>query len=296
VTELLVRKATEQDLSRIAEIWYEAATEAETNPPPFRGLPSMYLHELATRDLMVLQRDREVVAYGAVINRGSIAFLADLFVASAHRSAGVGRQLLQAMLPTDGRTCCTVASNDPRALPLYVRSGMRPWWPHVELRATTADLRALPHVGVDTLEAGLDDADWLRWDTQISGRPRPEDRAYWVRMRRGVPLWFARAGRRVGYGMAQQLMDDSVWYPDTLTLGPIGAFEREDALDCVIAAVRWASLRAARLRINLTGPHVAIAPLLSAGFRVVDVETFCCTAAAQFVDVQRYVSSGGDLF
>jgi hypothetical protein len=39
-----------------------------------------------------------------------------------------------------------------------------------------------------------------------------------------------------------------------------------------------------------------MAPLLSAGFRIVDVETFCSTASEQFVDVQRYVSSGGDLF
>jgi len=74
-------------------------------------------------------------------------------------------------------------------------------------------------------------------------------------MRRGVPLWFARARRRMGYGMAQELMDNSVWYPDTLTLRPIGASEREDALDCVIAAVRWAGLRAARLRMNVTGPR-----------------------------------------
>jgi hypothetical protein len=36
--------------------------------------------------------------------------------------------------------------------------------------------------------------------------------------------------------------------------------------------------------------------LLDAGFRIVEVETFCLRADEPFVDVQRYVSSGGDLF
>jgi GNAT superfamily N-acetyltransferase len=280
--EVLIRGATNADLPRIAAIWYQAATAGEANPPPPRGVPSLYLHELDTQELVVLERAGAVVAYAAVINRGAIAFLADLFVDSGYRSVGFGRRLLQTVLPTDGRVCCTVASNDPRALPLYVRSGMRPCWPHVHLRAETAKLGPLPAVDVDTLEADPDDADWVRWDTEISGRPRPEDRKYWIGRRRGVPLWFRRAGRTVGYGMAQRLSDDSVWYPD--------------AVDCVLAAVHWARSRAQIVRISLTGPHPAIAPLLSAGLRIVEVETFCSNTSEPFVDSQRYVSSGGDLF
>ena len=294
--EVLIRGATNADLPRIAAIWYQAATEGKTNPPPLRGVPSLYLHELDTHELVVQERDDTVIAYAAIINRGAIAFLADLFVDSAYRSAGFGRRLLEAVLPRDGRVCCTVASNDPRALPLYVRSGMRPCWPHVHLRAETTKLGRLPTVGVETLEADPDDSDWVRWDTEISGRPRPEDRNYWIGRRRGVPLWFRRAGRVLGYGMAQRLSDDSVWYPDALTLGPIGALEREHAVDCVLAAVHWARSRAQMVRISLTGPHPAIAPLLKAGFRIVEVETFCSNTSEPFVDSQRYVSSGGDLF
>jgi GNAT superfamily N-acetyltransferase len=296
MTELLIRKATADDLPRVAEIWYEAATEGETNPPSIRGVPSLYMHELETQELSVLQIDQEVVAYAAVINRGSIAFLADLFVAAAHRSAGLGQHLLRAVLPTDGRVCCTTASNDPRALPLYARSGMRPCWPHVHLRVVTDALEAIHSTDVETLEAEPGDADWLRWDTEICGRPRPQDREYWIRRRQGVPLWFTRGGRRVGYGMALLLTDGSVWHPETLTLGPIGSLERADAVGCVLAAVEWARHRAPMLGLSMTGPHAAIAPLLSAGFRIVEVETFCASADKPFVDIQRYVSSGGDLF
>src|SRR4051794_6395846 len=112
-----------------------------------------------------------------------------------------GRRSLQAVLPTDGRVCCTVASKDPRALPLYVNAGMYPCCPHVQLRAETGTLEPLPAVEIETLEADPDDSDWLRWDAEISGSPRPEDRKYWIDRRRGVPLWFKQVGRIVRYGM-----------------------------------------------------------------------------------------------
>ncbi|MEI4884025.1 hypothetical protein, partial [Klebsiella pneumoniae] len=90
--------------------------------------------------------------------------------------------------------------------------------------------------------------------------------------------------------------DSSLWHPEALTLGPIGTFDRADAIGCVLTAVEWARRRASIVDINIPGPHAAIVPLLSAGFRIIEVETFCSTEDTPFVDVQRYVSSGGDLF
>jgi hypothetical protein len=124
--EVLIRGATNADLPRIVAIWYQAATEGESNPPPLRGVPSLYLHELDTHDLVVLERDDTVIAYAAIINRGAYRVSGGPF---RRFSLSIGRlwsRLLEAVLPRDGRVCCTVASNDPRALPLYVRSGMRP--------------------------------------------------------------------------------------------------------------------------------------------------------------------------
>lgn len=217
-----IRPATAADLAHVAAIWYEAAVGDEPDPPPLRTVPSLYVHELETRELFVLERAGQVVAFAALINRGPIAFLADLFVTTAQRSAGLGQRLLRHVLPRDGRTCCTVSSNDPRALPLYARSGMRPCWPHVQLRADLTQLGALPGEDVEVVEAPGDDPELVRWDAEIGGRRRPEDHAYWVRRRGGVPLWFARRGEVVGYGMAQTRSDDLLRYPDAVTLGPIG--------------------------------------------------------------------------
>jgi len=294
--DVLIRPAGTADLPAIAAIWYQAASHGEANPPPLSGAPSLYLHEIDTHELVVLEQRRVVVAYAAVINRGSIAFLADLFVDSAHQSAGFGRRLLEAVLPKDGRVCCTVASNDPRALPLYVRYGMRPCWPHLQLRAPANLLQTLPEVEVETVETGPEDPEWLRLDTKISGRPRPQDRAYWIARRRGVPLLFRHEGRTVGYGMGQRLSDDLLWNPETLSLGPIGALQPDYAVDCVLAAVRWARARAELLRISVTGPHPGTAPLLKAGFNVVGVQTFCSTSTSPIPDIARYISSGDDLF
>jgi hypothetical protein len=254
------------------------------------------LHELETRELFVLELGGQVVAFAAVINRGAIAFLADLFVSEAHRSTGLGQRLLRRVLPDDGRVCCTMSSNDPRALPLYVRSGMRPRWPSLQLRAELSRLGALPPGEIEVVQARTDDPEFVRWDAGISGRPRPEDLAYWMRRRAGVPLWFKRRGEIVGYGIAQTLSDDLLEYPDAVSLGPIGTRAREDAAACVLAVVAWARERAAMARISVTGPHPAIGALLAAGFRIAELETFCLSSDDAFVDVQRYIPSGGDLF
>src|ERR1700687_17531 len=114
-----VRPATEADLPRIAGIWYEAQLdEGEPRPPGAASVPSLYVHELQTRELHVLERDGEVAAFGALLARGSVHFLADLFVARARRSSGLGQQLLEHLLTgLDGRrSWCTISSADPRAL------------------------------------------------------------------------------------------------------------------------------------------------------------------------------------
>ena len=74
------------------------------------------------------------------------------------------------------------------------------------------------------------------------------------------------------------------------------AWAASPAVACVYAAVEWARPRAAVARIAVTGPHPALGSLLAAGFRFGEVETLCATDDVSFVDVRRYISSGGDLF
>jgi Acetyltransferase (GNAT) family len=238
----------------------------------------------------------QVLAFGALLQRGSVRFLADLSVARAERSRGLGRRLLQHLLGRNSGSSCTISSSDRRALALYVRAGLRPTWPHLSLLADLDALRPPPEHRLDVVPADPGDQRLVRWDRVISGRPRPQDHRYWVRSRGGVPLRFVEGTQMVGYTYAQTRGDDLLRHPDAITLGPIGARTIEQAEACVYAAVEWTRPRPAVPRIAVTGPHLALGALLAAGFRFGEVETFCATDGVSFVDVRRYISSGGDLF
>ncbi len=289
--EEATRPATPADLARIYEIWYASEIEGAPDPPP-PGDASDFRHELETGEMRVTERGGQVIGFAATLTRSGITYLAELFVAKACRSSGVGKRLLQAILPQDERTICTLSSRDPRALALYVRAGMRPYWPHAWLRASAERLGGLP-TGEVEVSIGQGDEPLLRhWDMQISGRDRSPDYPYWLEQRRAVPLWFRRRGQVVGYGFAHRRSPDSLWSPDALTLGPLGALTADDAAACVLAAVRWARREADVLRLALPGPHPALPLLLEGGFQITYVETFLSSSARSLFEPRRYVTSG----
>jgi hypothetical protein len=65
---------------------------------------------------------------------------------------------------------------------------------------------------------------------------------------------------------------------------------------CALAAVTWAKQRAEVLRIDVPGPHTALAPLLNGGFQIIYNETYLSSAATPFFNARRYIASGSDLF
>src|SRR5438105_2372327 len=101
MTDTPVRPATAEDLPAIGRIWYEAQTDDDPDPPPLRAVPSLYAHELAHNELLVAERDGQVAAFGSLITRGPLRFLADLFVTRALHGAGLGRLLLDRLIPAD---------------------------------------------------------------------------------------------------------------------------------------------------------------------------------------------------
>jgi GNAT superfamily N-acetyltransferase len=55
------------------------------------------------REMFVLERRAKILAFAASVNRGPVSFVADLFVAAAHRATGLGQHLLRHSLPHDAR-------------------------------------------------------------------------------------------------------------------------------------------------------------------------------------------------
>ena len=292
------RTAHERDLAQAFEVFYENEIRGELNPPPRPAeAPSTLAHILRTGTIYVAEENARILAYAAAITRGGITFLTDLFVRPEQQSSRLGQTLLQYVLPPleDG-VRCTMSSTDPRALALYIRSGMRPQWPHFYLRLAESTPAHRLNMDLEVVEADAHDPELVRWDTQVSGRHRPQDLAYWVDGQRAAPLWFRRDGETVGYGYVR-LGAGTLWNPGACTLGPIGTRTAEDATACVLAAVDWARQRTSTLLfISVPGPHPCLSPLLEARFHITYVETYVSSVTTPFFDPCCYIASGSDMF
>ncbi len=289
-----IRPAEESDLAAAYDAFYQTEVLGDPNPPP-PGSAAELWHVFRTGRVYVAEIDGTIAGFGAAIARGNHDYLTDLFVQPGLQSGGLGRLLLDHTLPpAEGRVRSTISSSDHRAHALYIRHGLRPRWPHYNLGIRGAQPASWPEAGAEMRETSPDDADLLLWDARVSGRERPMDLEFWAREQRALPFWFERGGRRVGYGLVR-LSAGTLSHPDSCEVGPVGVERADDAVACVLAAARWAAGHAARVMVNLPGPHPALAPLLELGFRITYVETFHTEAEAPYFDERRYIASGSTL-
>ena len=291
----IFRLAQETDLAQAYDVFYQNEIIDTPAPPAPGNIPSTLRHILKTGTMYVAEQDGRILAFASAITRDHITFLTDMFVRPGQQSARLGKTLLQHVLPPNEHIRCTMSSTDPRALALYIRSGMQPQWPNFCLRLNGPIRGNLPTTDIEIVEGQAGDPEFVRWDAQVSGRSRPIDHTYWIREQRAIPLWFQRQGNTIGYGYIR-LGAGTLWYPEACTLGPIGTRTPEDATACVLAAVGWARDHAKVLLIKVPGPHPSLAPLLNLGFHITYVETFVSTATTSFFDARCFISSGYDLF
>ncbi len=291
---VVFRPAQEADLAQMHEVVYLNDIVGVANPPPLDDTPSNLLHIFQTGTSYVAEQEGHILAFAAAITRSETTYLTDLFVRPEQQSSQLGRTLLSYVLPQDDRIHCTMSSTDHRALALYIRAGMRPQWPHFVLRLEKPMREDSASTAIEIVEAAPGDSELVHWDDQIGGRSRPVEHQYWLAVERAVPLWFRRNGQTIGYGYVR-LGAGSFWYPNGCTIGPLGVKEPEDAADCVLAAVNWASKHAEVLFIHVPGAHPSLSMLLSKGFHITYVETFLSTAETPFFDPRCYIASGSDL-
>ena len=327
MSETRIRPATAADLDQVHEIWYQSEVKDFPDPPSRGALPPIFRHEIEAGEMYVAEAGGRIMGYAALVTRGEVAYLAELYVRDDVQSSGLGQTLLAHVLPCQGRTVrsggpspevrsngfsrevrshgfsrsvvCTLSSDDPRALALYIRAGMQPRWPHFLLYAAVGCGRPaeLSAAGVAAIPARPGDPDLVRWDAEVGGRHRPEDHAFWTEQAGAVPLWFVRGDETIGYGYVQARNHEvALWHPEALSLGPVGARSAADALACTLAAVDWAAERAPALALGVPGAHPSMPVLLAAGFRITYVETFVSTAASFPAEPGRYLPSSSTLF
>lgn len=275
-----IRPATDDDLASIRAI---LAGHDNDGPVVVADIVGPYMRYLISRGrTFVAEVGQEVVGFGAAADTGRSIHLADLFVHPDHLGRGLGRRLLAAVLDGDGpRT--TFASEDPRALPIYVRAGMTPLWPSLYAQGGAG---LLPRTR-DGLAARDSNADELRdLERAWTGFDRPDDHRYWATMPGADSFTIHDGGEVVAFGHARNRQLVTTRVLDRLVIHP----DADPAATTIAAMTRAAC--GGDVLVCLLGPHPALRPLLDAGFHVVDRDQFMASDR-DLVDPERLVPSPG---
>lgn len=246
---MIVRPATTDDLEAIARI--SVANDEPVADPDRPG--SRYLeHLLAHARLLVAEGDGGIVGFAATIDIPAGRFLTDLFVDPPAHGHGVGRALLALAFPDDGPRL-TFSSSDRRAMPIYIRAGLSPWWPLLYLAA--------PAGGPPPDPAGLDvetvpGAVAAALELELSGADRERDWAFWAARPDHVPIQVVDGGVPVAVGLMT---------PPRLGRLVLGA--DADPVAAVLAVATAAPTGPAR-ELAIPGPHPATKALLERGWLV----------------------------
>jgi GNAT superfamily N-acetyltransferase len=279
-TAPVIRPATLDDVPEIRSILVEHGNDG---PHPVVDIVGPYVRHLVetARALVVPEGDR-LVAFGATADTGHGRHLSDLFVRTDRLGTGIGKPLLDRLFATDWpRT--TFASDDPRALPIYIRAGMMPLWPGLYM---TGAGERVPSGGEDLAIESADAAQLAELEKRWTGRDRSIDHAYWTTLPDADPFVVLDGGEAVaaGCGRARQnsperALDRLVVRPDHDPLGPIYAALRRVA-------------RGGQAIALFPGPNPAIRPLLEAGFTIRDRDIFMASEP-DLVDEARLLPNSG---
>ena len=277
-----IRAATADDVPAIRSI---LAAHGNDGPVVVADIVGPYVAHLLTRGrTYVATVDDVVVAFGAGVDTGASVHLADLFVDPARLGRGLGRPLLAAVLAgSNERT--TFASEDERALPIYVRAGMQPLWASLYVQGAT---RELPDPGPSfTVEPALA-GELADLERAWTGHDRAADHAYWASMADADPFVVRESGSvaALGYGRARQaapirVLDRLLVHPDA------------DPVAATIAGIRRAG-RGGPVLVCVPGPHPILRLLLEARMRIVDRDQYLASSP-DLIDATRLIPNPGML-
>lgn len=254
---IVVRRAHAGDDPGIAEV---ARRNGQLDPQS--GADGRYTAHLRERGtLLVAQVDDRVVGYGATVGIGPASLLADLFVAPAQHGAGVGGTLLNALWPLGPSASArfTFASHDPRAMSLYLRAGLTPWWPLLYLQGRST---ALPEAALDAARVGPAEA--ARAEERLTGVDRAADLALLCGDAAAGGLVISRHGQLIAAGAIA-----------AGNLAHLACPDPSNAAEAVVAGLL--AIGDGASSVCLPGPHPAVFRLLAAGYRIVDFDVYMAT-------------------
>ena len=275
-----IRVATIDDIPSIRAI---LASHGNDGPIVHGDVVGPYLRHLIQRGrTLVSVVDDEVVGFAAAVDTGRGWHLADLFVRVERLGQGIGRPLLDAVFE-GAADRSTFASDDPRALPLYVRAGMMPLWPSIYLEGASASL--------DTAAAGLSTesvsaARIAQFELEWTGQDRRHDHEFWAAQIDADSFVVVDAGDVVAVGHVRARQASAVRVVDRLVVHPDA-----DPVAPTLAAIHRAG-QGGPVFACIQGPSPVLRPLLELGFRVADRDTYLASSP-DLIDPTRLIPNPG---
>ncbi len=277
-----VRPAVTADIPAIAAIL--AANDEPIDWPDLPGWPYLE-HLLARARVSVAEAGGAIVGFAGAIDRGEARFLTDLFVDPAFHERGAGRALLEAALG-EHPARMTFSSADPRALGLYIRSGMRPWWPLLYLTGEVAAL-GRPPAGLAWEPASVDET--VHWSRDWSGIDHAMDFGHYASLP-GSAGFVVRDGAAVAaVGWARRARREPGRWLDHVSIAPDA-----DPTRAALGAWHAAAPSGERLMGCVPGPHPVVPVLLDAGIRIADRDQWCASDP-DLIDPLRLLPNPGFL-
>jgi GNAT superfamily N-acetyltransferase len=316
----ILRAATAEDLPTCARIWRESLNDyyGRLNlpevPDDLAAILRLYDHLLKTdaAGFVVAERPDDasgqapvVEAFAVAVVRDDVWFLSMLFVLPPAQGRGLGRALLQALLPDDrasgGVRMRHATSTDTAQLVsngLYATFGLVPRTPLLRLVGRPDRPAAFPRLpdGIaatpfEEIEAHGDGlgtsalwAEIAALDRSALGFEHPFEHAFIAADRRVGFLYHDRAGTPIAYGYtAESGRVGPIAVSDSATLGGV--------IGHLVTAVR------PRGAFGVWVPGAAgeaVVPLLRAGFRIDDLPLLLCWDEP-FADFSRYIPNSPGL-
>jgi GNAT superfamily N-acetyltransferase len=302
------RPARFDDLAECGRIWRDSLNDyllrlnQSEVPDELGPLGRLHAHAQATDPERFLvatvpaSGGERIVAFGSAVVRGPIWFLSMLFVRPDAQGQGLGRALLEQLLPhpdQGGSLATAVDSLQPISMALYASYGMTPRMPifdlHGEVRRPEA-FSPLPAgisvVPFESVAARSSDTSGLRelaatvddLDREVLGTEHPEDHRFLRGESRRGFLYRGPDGAPLGYGYAGEVG----------RVGPIAV--RDDALLEPIIGHLMAAVpaRGARAVWAPGGAPRLLPTLLAAGLRIDGFPLLLCWDRP-FADFARYL-------
>lgn len=263
--EPLIRPATDGDVAAI-DTMLVGHDAISTAPPPRPGVRAARLRQLLQRgEIFVAQLDDRVVGFGGTIDTGRAVHLTDLFIDLDFLGRGIGGRLLPALF-RDRWPRTTFASDDPRAMPLYIRAGMTPYWPNVYV---SADERLVPEAPSDYEAEPATAVQLAAIETDWTGVDRTADHDLWASREGARPFIVRRAGAIVAIVQARRRTRGEGHWIDRLRVAPAA-----DPIASGLVGLRLAAEAGQEIGACVPGPHPVLGVLIGSGFRIMDRDAF----------------------